>query len=288
MIWLKYLVPLLLWTCCTAADDACNRLPPGINFGKPVSMAGVIGRSEATFECNHGYIMEGSSSVTCTGGVWGALPKCLAPCTVTKEQLEVKHLNFHPYGEHSRVFEHNTTVQFTCKERNKRMSPWSRTCIDGHIELPSCTEVCDHEMPEVDFGSIVGIEAVPGRKTVHFQCSPGYVMEGSESVTCSAEQWEPLPKCLAPCIITQEQLKANHILFPDHQDHSQQLEHNTSVEFVCAQGYGLVKPLKATCVDGHVDLPECYEETDYESFGRLPTSISEHLKTGIELDAGNI
>ncbi|XP_062991200.1 complement factor H-like isoform X2 [Elgaria multicarinata webbii] len=261
MSWLRYISLLLLWKCCTSDNECAKEVE--VDFGKLVKAHGVGGGEDShavgTIECLPGYFLEGSEEVKCTyHEKWGPLPKCLAPCIITKEQLDDKHLFLPGYRRYSRVIQHNSTVEFTCGGTRPSVV---RTCVDGHIDLPSCSPVCA-SLPNIDFGRLLRAHAVGGGDESYgaatFECNPGYVLEGSKEVECRHQQWGRLPKCLAPCIITKEQLDNKDLFLPGYRRHSHAIQHNDTVELICGQSNAFIPSAVSTCVDGHIDLPTCY------------------------------
>ncbi|XP_042320332.1 complement factor H-like [Sceloporus undulatus] len=127
--------------------------------------------------------------------------------------------------------------------------------------------------PAIDFGEIVKnikIEYIELDR-LQYKCQTGYDLEGSDWITCKEEGWSPTPKCLAPCIISKEQLKEKNLLLRDGQRHSELITNGQSLEFVCKKGYIIISPSIKKCTDGKLDLPSCNsaEPDEDASFERL-------------------
>ncbi|XP_007443691.2 complement factor H-related protein 1-like [Python bivittatus] len=123
-------------------------------------------------------------------------------------------------------------------------------------------DVCEEPPPDIDFG-----QTVSGQKAkylederIQYKCNLGYILEGSQWVICVAPKWTPPPKCLAPCIITKQQLSANKLMFSDGRRNSQIFQNDHTVQFQCREGHVHSAPLVRKCVDGHIDLPSCFLE----------------------------
>ncbi|XP_060132661.1 complement factor H-related protein 3-like [Zootoca vivipara] len=90
------------------------------------------------YKCGPGYVLEGTEWIICRGQKWTPAPRCMAPCGITKQQLDAKDLLLPGKRRRSQVIQHNHTLQFLCKEGHVITVPSVRKCIDGHMDLPSC------------------------------------------------------------------------------------------------------------------------------------------------------
>ncbi|CAI5776560.1 Hypothetical predicted protein [Podarcis lilfordi] len=259
---LRCIVLLLLWTGCTS-QNVCEK-PPEVDFGETVrgerTKYRELENARVQYTCSPGYVLEGPKWTTCDGQKWTTPPKCLAPCSITKEQLDAKHLLLFGGRRRSHVIQHNGTLEFLCRERYILRPPSVMKCNDGHMDLPSCISVCG-EPPEVDFAETVRSVRTQFQEfesiRAFYKCNPGYVMEGSGWMICNGQNWtEPL-KCLAPCRITKNQLDSKQLLLSGGRRHSHLVQHNHTLEFLCRKGYIISAPSVRKCLDGHMDLPSC-------------------------------
>ncbi|XP_039211153.1 complement factor H-like [Crotalus tigris] len=129
---------------------------------------------------------------------------------------------------------------------------------------PGCSSqnVCE-EPDDIDFGEIVTTEKAKYLENdrVQYRCYPGYVLEGPEWIQCKAQEWTPRPpKCLAPCIITRQQLATKNLFVFGGQRKTWIIQNNHSLQFQCNERHVLVVPSVRKCVDGYMDLPLCLSE----------------------------
>ncbi|KAF7243468.1 Complement factor H, partial [Varanus komodoensis] len=135
--WLVCITQFLLWMSC-ASQNMCKL--PEIDFGEIVKnkKSDYLVSERIQYMCHPGYDMEGSDWTTCKEDGWIPPPKCLAPCSVTKEQLDAKNLLLHGRQRHSEIIKHGGKMEFVCWQGYTIVSPSVRTCVDGNLELPTC------------------------------------------------------------------------------------------------------------------------------------------------------
>ncbi|XP_005143283.3 LOW QUALITY PROTEIN: membrane cofactor protein [Melopsittacus undulatus] len=185
------------------------RLPEELRDGF-VHVTDLTFGSTATFSCRAGFRLRGTSEITCVirneGVDWDRdLPLCeRIPCKPPPSIANGHHTEAANY-----VFE--TTVTYTCDEAPKGTDPFSLigsatiSCTyDADLngvwseEPPQC-KVVKCENPKVENGkkkSGFG-PSYTYRDSVMFECDPGYVMTGSEVITCGENStWSPpKPTC---------------------------------------------------------------------------------------------
>ncbi|KAL8178190.1 UNVERIFIED_CONTAM: hypothetical protein K2H54_035538 [Gekko kuhli] len=274
MIWLKYIVPLLLWTCCNS-QNVCEE-PPEIDFGETVSDERVEYRNgdRVQYRCFPGYTLEGLEWITCKGPEWTPAPKCLAPCIVTKQQLEAKNLFLSAGQRHSLAVGNHQTLEFLCKKGYVLSAPSIRRCIDGHMDLPSCISErgknCSRS-PTIENGDITTLsqEQYTSGSSVEFKCQRHYAMEGHSSSFCDNGNWTKVPVCLEPCVISLAEIERHNITvkMKSNEDAFQTLylPHGDFIEFHCKSGHVLAtNPSRSVfefqCRGGPIVYPECKDE----------------------------
>ncbi|XP_065554671.1 membrane cofactor protein isoform X3 [Lathamus discolor] len=166
--------------------------------------------SKATFSCRAGFRLRGTSEITCVikneGVDWDRdLPLC--------ERIPCKPPPSIANGHHTEAanYVYQTAVTYTCDEAPKGADPFSMIgsatifcTYDADLngvwseEPPQC-KVVKCENPKVENGKKTSGfgPSYTYRDSVMFECDPGYVMTGSEVITCGENNtWSPpKPTC---------------------------------------------------------------------------------------------
>ncbi|KAL4601679.1 complement factor H-like isoform X1, partial [Arapaima gigas] len=116
------------------------------------------------------------------------------------------------------------------------------------------------QLPSVDNGDRVGHEPQNGPyRSVTFQCSRSYKLEGKNTVRCQNGFWEKLPSCLPPCQF--DQIPEKHNL--QKPSSTIFVEEGKSQELRCKPGYYYRSYVRyhdiatATCKNGRMQFPTC-------------------------------
>ncbi|CAH1270698.1 CSMD1 [Branchiostoma lanceolatum] len=150
--------------------------------------------------CEHGYELDGASSVTCQAdGTWSEpLPACQAVQCATPSAPENGALS--PEGGDS--FDYQDEVTFSCNPGYDQEGSSSVTCQadkEWSEPIPTCKPVqCSPPTaPENGALSPEGETSYDYQDEITFSCNQGYELDGAASVTCQADQqWSaPAPTC---------------------------------------------------------------------------------------------
>nr|XP_014976376.2 complement factor H-related protein 2 isoform X3 [Macaca mulatta] len=176
---------------------------------------------------------------------------------------EEKHKPFSqvPTGE---VFYYSCEYNFVSPSK----SFWTRiTCTEeGWSPTPKClifAEKCGPP-PPIDNGDITSFPLsvyAPG-SSVQYQCQSLYKLEGDNQITCRNGQWSERPKCLDPCVISQEMMEKYNIKLKWTNQRKLYSRTGDIVEFDCKYGYRPTKShsFRAVCQDGKLIYPSCEEK----------------------------
>ncbi|XP_049626734.1 complement factor H-related protein 1-like, partial [Suncus etruscus] len=97
--------------------------------------------SEAEYQCQSYYKLEGNKMIVCHDGQWSKPPKCLNPCVILEDIMN-KHKIRLRWKENNKLYvQSGEFVEFTCKMRyNEEALPkmFRSICIDGKITYPTC------------------------------------------------------------------------------------------------------------------------------------------------------
>ncbi|XP_077188838.1 complement factor H-like isoform X3 [Paroedura picta] len=197
--WLVFGIQYLLWTSCTS-ENVSECKEPDIEFGMIVSGGKVEyqERSRIQVQCSPGYTMEGSEWIECKEQKWIPQTQCLAPCSITKKQLDTKNLLLSDGHSHSQLVKHNRTLEFTCKQGYVLVTPSIRQCVDGKMDLPLCIPAVICTAPKVNNGSFHPVQRqYRFEDIIQLYCNRGYE-PGSHATTskCTKYGWLPSPTCV--------------------------------------------------------------------------------------------
>ncbi|XP_058032291.1 complement factor H-like isoform X3 [Ahaetulla prasina] len=201
-VWLLLVVAFLLWTGCSS-QNACEE-PDEIDFGEIVSAekAKYLENDRVQYRCNPGYVLEGPEWIQCQGQEWTPPPpKCLAPCSITRQQLAAKNLFVFGSPRKARLIQSNQRLQFQCNDGYVLVVPSVRKCIDGYMDFPLCISErgknCG-DPPTIENGDIIPLfeQQYRSGSSVEFRCQKYYAMEGQTRSFCDNGTWTKVPVCL--------------------------------------------------------------------------------------------
>ncbi|XP_025219829.1 complement factor H-related protein 3 isoform X4 [Theropithecus gelada] len=98
------------------------------------------------------------------------------------------------------------------------------------------------------------------QSTVEYQCQSYYELQGSQYVTCSNGEWSEPPRCINPCIITEENMNKNNIQLKGKSDRNYYAKTGDTIEFMCKLGYNAntsILSFQAVCWEGILEYPRC-------------------------------
>ncbi|KAG8132753.1 hypothetical protein E2320_010598, partial [Naja naja] len=199
------------------------------------------------YRCNPGYVLEGSEWIQCKGQKWTPHPpKCLAPCSITRQQLATKNLFVFGSQRKARLIQSNHNVQFQCNEGYVLVAPSVRKCFDGYMDFPLCISERGQNCsgpPRIDNGDIISLSEKWYRSgsSVEFRCQMYYAMEDQNRSFCDNGIWTKVPICLDPCVISRTELESQKIDVKDEIDVPENIfvQRGHSIELTCRTGYVL-------------------------------------------------
>ncbi|XP_054432544.1 complement factor H-related protein 4-like isoform X3 [Pteronotus mesoamericanus] len=214
--------------------------------------------------CYLGYsLLDQQNTLTCTENGWYPPPKCvrvgLCGMPVFENAMAVIT---------GQVFRPNDTLAYQCLdgyENRDGRTTGSMVCgEDGWSHLPTCfksAEKCGRP-PAVSNGDLTSfpLTAYPPGSRVEYQCQAYYQLRGPKHVTCSYAKWSEPPRCIDPCVISQEIMNENNIELKGKDDKTYYARTGDVIEFTCKSGHSAVtseQSFQAVCREGTVQLPRC-------------------------------
>ncbi|XP_074733340.1 complement factor H-like [Strix uralensis] len=269
MTLLSHTIVVLLWmgcTTCRASTGAACEDPPLIDFGDVVSgnKSGYEENDRVQYMCNPGYTLSGSEWVTCHEKIWvPGPPQCLAPCTITKQQLEAQNLLLSNGQRRTFLIQSGQWQNFKCMTGFKLSASSIKQCVNGHIEFPSCITVAKClpvQAPEN--GRIITTGAFElGREysfgqVVNFECNAKHRLVGSKEIICSSNgKWNnDVPQCQEiNCDVPK--IPHGYIRSP-----KRLYKESEQLQFFCDEGYRHGERADAQCTEsGWNPIPYCTE-----------------------------
>ncbi|KYO31597.1 complement factor H-related protein 5 precursor [Alligator mississippiensis] len=257
------LIQILLTYSSQKEVRACEE-PPDIDFGYIVSgeKSEYVESDRVQYRCYPGYTLIQSEWITCNGS-WTPPPKCLAPCTITKQQLEDKNMFLRSGRRRTVVIQSAQIIEFSCSKGYKLTTPSVRACVDGHIHFPLCiSEVQCGVVPSVENAVIKGEarDSYKSGETVRYQCHQGFSMIGAPDITCRGGNWTKPPTCADGTCAPPPDIAMGGIL------ETKRLRYfpGERVDYQCQHGLNLTGSQTLTCMEGEwspAEPPECRDAT---------------------------
>ncbi|XP_070536967.1 hyalin-like [Ptychodera flava] len=260
------LAVIFLYTWCASAEN-CT-LPGNPLLGdNPILSSNettFVENDILTFSCPINQTPSGPSRIVCTSsGDWSPPVNfqsgCLDPCENPGDISNGFQIRAGNYTSFSAV-SYGCNSGFTLFP-----SEFSTTCVDGvwdFTNLPQCLADCSDlgqlsngsRSPEPTNGSY------PHDTILSFGCTNGYVMVGSDEVTCEEGMWSTdWPTCKSPCSDPRP-LHNGTVNGTDY-------EHFSRLTFACDTGFFLQGPDFVICNDGVWEeaIPTCQEENECQN-----------------------
>ncbi|XP_038601553.1 complement factor H-like [Tachyglossus aculeatus] len=241
--------------------------PPEVDFGEIISDSEHKYGDKVQYGCDLAYTLSGSEWITCTGSNWTSPPKCLAPCRITKQELDERKLLLSNNRSRTISVPHGGSLEFRCKQRYTiKLPPSVRVCVDGHMDFPLCILARGKNCgpaPGILNGDVLSLneEVFPAGAFVEYGCQKLYTLDGGNKSFCSDGQWTATPKCLRPCFFMEEDLATRNMMTATGSHVPQYIQVGASFEITCKSGYILESEWNFTvqCKKDQIVYPKCIE-----------------------------
>ncbi|XP_014302678.1 complement factor H-related protein 4-like [Myotis lucifugus] len=230
----------------------------------PATEESYVQGQSRTVMCRLGYGLQNPQNrMTCTEAGWSPPPIC----------IPVKHCDM-PIFENARAvitgkpFRPNDTLDYQCLdgyENRDGSTKGSMVCgEDGWTHLPTCFKSADKcgPPPAISNGDITSfpLKEYPPWSRVQYQCQAYYELRGPTDVTCSYGKWSKPPRCIDPCVISEEIMNEKNIQLKGKDNKRYYVKTGDIIEFMCKSGRKAVtseESFQAMCLEGTVKFPRC-------------------------------
>ncbi|XP_055000535.1 complement factor H [Sorex araneus] len=216
---------------------------------------------KVTFKCSDNYQLDGPSYTECFNSKWIGGPICRdVSCgrpPIVEHAIIENDWERYPSG---------ARVRYECERPFKLYGDTAEVqCLDGKWTTPpQCKDAVGKcgPPPPIANGDTISYqhkEYAPESR-VEYQCQSLYRLEGHRTIVCRNGQWSEPPKCINPCVISEDILNKHNIVFRWVDKKKLYSESGDKVEFYCKLGYRRLSPpesFRTTCRDGQIAYPTC-------------------------------
>ncbi|XP_007539822.2 complement factor H [Erinaceus europaeus] len=238
----------------------CSQLP-SFDIAKPKGHTKNVYHSgeQVSYACPEFHQMDGSNIVQCINGNWTGNPTCRDVSCKNPPRVENAIL-----PEKVSRYQSGERVRYECKKPFDLFGSIEVMCLNGTwTNPPQCKDSkgkCGTP-PPIDNGDITSSPVpvyAPG-STVEYQCQNLYKLEGRAIVRCYNGEWSKPPRCLEPCVISEDIMNKHKIQLRWIDRNKLYSQSGEPVEFSCKHRYRWIspEPLRTKCVEGRIAYPTC-------------------------------
>ncbi|XP_027736221.1 complement factor H [Empidonax traillii] len=199
-----------------------------------------------------GYIINGSTEITCTKGEWTAGPECLEMSCGSIP--EVAHAQFE--GRNTKTYYPGETVLYRCDAGFQTVGSPEIICRKGNWTAPpSCEAIRCGPPRNIPNGNIASTsqETYLSGARVHYQCESSFQMIGENFITCIEGEWSQAPECRDTRCKPPPEIAGGRI----DMKKSRYLPGETA-NYECWQGFEMTGTSTVVCQNGiWTELPKC-------------------------------
>ncbi|XP_055966550.1 complement factor H-like [Sorex fumeus] len=246
--------PECIRTYCSNLPQFPNAMPIGSKKSSYKS------GEKVTYKCSYNYQLEGPNFAQCVNSKWIGGPTCRdVSCgrpPMVEHAVTRNDMGSYPPG---------TRVYYECEKPFKLYGESGEVqCLNGFwTKPPQCKDSVGKcgPPPSIENGDTTSYqvgEYAPESK-VDYQCQAHYVLQGDRTIVCRNGQWSEPPRCLTPCVISEDLLNEHNIIFRWAEERKLYSESGDTVDFDCKRGYRRksYESFRKTCHNGKIIYPTC-------------------------------
>ncbi|XP_065189183.1 sushi, von Willebrand factor type A, EGF and pentraxin domain-containing protein 1-like isoform X2 [Sycon ciliatum] len=262
------------WSTLTCSASDCGAIQKPVN-GMFFTNGTTYG-SMASFTCNIGYNLAGSSSITCPeSGVWSAtFPSCdrVVCNTLVKPTLGTVRIAANDYL---------STATYSCNDGYVLSGDAVTTCLLTGLwstSPPTCQRIPTCAVLTIANGAFSEQQTQRLSAVANVTCNEGYKINGSRSVVClESGKWSDTPHCMDSTMACPELLAPANGLIDNGS-----LDLGTGRKYSCSAGYTTMDPTTTFCLKGgHWSEPAPACALPCTSEQTTPSSTSSNIVAGV-------
>ncbi|XP_064003216.1 complement factor H isoform X3 [Pogoniulus pusillus] len=224
---------------------------------------------------------ESTKLATCVSGKWLPEIECAdlfsAETTMCPPPPQVPDAQEITTG---RNYKNGSKISFSCREGFQLIGASEITCIEGKWQSPpycvarscvppkppECAAVPSLETPHLKITTKNGETIYLSGARLKYVPRPGYKLNGTQVITCSAGNWTPAPACLElPCGSIPRVANAQ----PEGR-HKESYEPGETIHYHCGAGFQIIGSPEIFCREGNWTEPPSCEDNSCGAAPEIP------------------
>ncbi|XP_063693299.1 sushi, von Willebrand factor type A, EGF and pentraxin domain-containing protein 1-like isoform X2 [Bolinopsis microptera] len=229
---------------CLPAPDCST---PIIEKGTVTPDSKISSGASYNVACDSGFVISGSTTVTCMNGELSASPTCVPEVIVAPDSdcstPIIEKGTVTPDSEISSGASYNVACDsgFVISGQN------TITCTNSELSIsPKCLPAPDCSTPIIEKGTVTPDSKISSGASYNVACDSGFVISGSTTVTCINGELSVSPTCV-PELCKSADLAIENGVMTVHNGATTPYEQGEKVSYKCNDRFKLVGNSELTC-----------------------------------------